>query len=187
VGAAFQRHADGRLRRARGDRHASGPGARRRAIARGETQVGSEGNPEPAGVRGLSTRCRGLAVDDGRGSPEPPSCHRSLRAGCGPRPSLHGGVGQPQPGLFVPLRDRHSHADRGRAGTVGRGAGAGDGPRAPGRPSGARLLLHHGRQGFGSSASRDGTGAPPVSGQRGHRHLARDYPSIPWTMGSVAG
>ena len=85
------------------------------------------------------------------------------------------------------LRQRHSDAGRGRAGAVGRGEGAGDRAGAPGRPSGARLLLHARHQGRGPSASRDGAGAPPVSGQRGLRHFPRDHPAVPGTVGSVAG
>ncbi len=133
---------------------------------------------------------RGEEASQSMTAADPPSLRagrRPLRAGCGPRPSLHGGVGEPQPCLFVALRDRHSDAGRGRAGAVCRGAGAGDCAGAPGGPSGARLLLHHGRPGSGSSASRDGAGAPPVSGQRGLRHVARDHPAVPGTMGSVAG
>ena len=69
-----------------------------------------------------------------------------------------------QPCLIVALQQRHSDAGRGRAGAVGRREGTGDRTGAPRRPSGTRLLLHARRQGPGPSASRDGAGAPPVSG-----------------------
>ena len=70
-------------------------------------------------------------------------------------------------------------------GAGGRGEGAGDGTGAPGGASGAGRLLQARRQGLGPSTSRDGAGTPPLSGQRGLRHLPGGRRAVPRTLGGV--